>query len=62
MGENNLLLLTEMKKDNVEKMRLQPIPRIDDPETDLKRYLEDTIQEGMNVDLIYDPGVLVKVK
>lgn len=62
VGENNLLLLTEMKKDYVEKLRLQPIPRIDDPETDLKRYLEGTIEEGMNVDLIYDPGVLVKVK
>ncbi len=62
VGVNNLLLLTEMKKDYVEKMRLQPIPRIDDPETDLKRYLTSTIEEGMNVDLIYDPGVLVKIK
>ncbi len=62
VGVNNLLLLTEMKKDYVEKMRLQSIPRINDPETDLKRYLMSTIEEGMNVDLIYDPGVLVKIK
>jgi len=51
-----------MKKDYVEKMRLQSIPRISDPETDLKRYLENTIEEGMKVNLIYDPGVLIKVK
>jgi len=62
VGETSLLLLSEMKKDYVEKMRLQPIPRISDPETDLKRHLENTIEEGMKVNLIYDPGVLIKVK
>jgi nickel-dependent lactate racemase len=63
VGEDNLLLLSEMEPDLVRKMRLQPIPRKTyDPEIDVKRYLKNTIEEEMEVHLIHDPGILVRIK